>query len=436
MSRVLVRVAADGSSAAIEADAGPPAGADAAASALAAAGVCAGIDPDALARCGELLARGARIAAVIVARGTPPTAGADGRLELTFARGPLPGTAHADGHVDYRERHLLHPVRAGDPIADVLPPAPGRPGGTVTGTAIPPAPGKPCEVRHGPGVRRDGDRLLAARDGAVTQTGGTLDVVAWVEHRGDVDYRSGNLHSGGSLTVRGDVHEGFEVHAHADVHVEGAVLGGSVQAGGSIEVRQGVLGVRAELRAGGHLHCRHATAARLHAGGCLEVHDQAANCQLRAGDVHLARGRGVLLGGRALAETAIEVRHAGNAEGAATVLGIVLPGEQTAELARRTATATRLGRDVVRARGGAGRDDGKALRRAAQGDAAALAERLRVRRLLHERLAQATIRVTGTAHAGVVVQFGTLRLPLDVDHHAVTFRFDPRDERIVTEDCR
>ncbi len=433
MQRLDIAIAADGLTADILVHAGAAAGRSEVDAALTAAGVRSGIDGTAVLALAERLADPGYAGVVRIAHGRSPVAGADGRVEFAGGGPPLAGALCADGHIDYRERHLLQPVANGAVVLRIAPPGAGEPGCDVRGGTLPARPGVPATVRTGPGVERCGDEVIARRDGVLLAAGTSVDVVSLYAHPGDVDLRSGNLRTEGSIEIAGDVHETMEVTAGADVLVRGGVLSARVCAGGSVQIQQGVLGRDAVVEAGADLRCRHATAATLAAGGTLRVDDQLAHCRARAGSVRLAGGRGQVFGGELRARTAIDVQRAGTDEGAATLLSVADLADEPTQRAQRNAEAERAARSAARAADSGRFSRAKGNRVAVRAADRTAEERLRLVVLRRELLQQASITVRDVAHAGVRIQFGDRTLHLDEWRRAVRFRFDTDQDRICEE---
>ena len=400
---------------------------------LAEAKVVHGIDQAALEQFTARLADAQFAGRIEVARGSAPVPGTDGRLEGDCLMPQLPGTEHSDGHIDFHERVLLHPAALDQELARIVPPTPGTNGCNVRGQLVPAKPGRPHQERFGPGVRCDGDRIVAARNGTVLHTERSFDVVPLHVHQGDVDLDSGNLHTHGSLQVQGDIHEGFAATADGHVHVTGAVFSGTVSAGASIRVDQGVLGAGSELRAGDDLVCRHATSASLQAGRLVEIGDQATHCRIQATHIRVVNGRGAVFGGSLRSRQAIEVRAAGTATGASTLLSVADQLDAQTELVRLQAEAARFDRANLRSQRG---EDvrlggGKALRLATRAGDRSQQERLRLLALQRDLLRDACITILDTAHPGVVLQFGAVRLPITLPIQGCEFHFDLDHDQIV-----
>jgi uncharacterized protein len=433
MGTVRIDIAEDGSTATAVTTAPAPETQEAdVEAALDRAGVTSGIDHDAVSA--FVAASRTAPAKVVVARGRAAIDGADGRIDLHDGDGLRPGSATSDGRMDFHERRLLRAVEGGRTVATVAEPERGIDGEDVRGRRLVGKSGQPATVVLGAGVARTGGDIVARRSGVVLRTGKTIDVVDLYEHAGDVDYRSGNLHTTGSLDVRGDVREGFAATAAGDLCVRGAVLDGALEAGGSIHVEQGIVGAHCIATAGADLRCRHATSARLEAVDHLRIDDTATHCTLTASTIEVTQGRATILGGTASAGGRIVVGTAGTPGGAATVLRA---GDVTAKMAdfvRTTAKEQRVAEQAARRGSPPAGGPGKALRQAQRiGDPIKNRER-ELRRLAREARRAALVEVHDAAHVGVRVALGDASLDVTETVHHVRFRWHEERAEIVMEE--
>jgi len=430
VARLSISLSSDGMVAELRATAGPPEGAAEVAATIAKAGIVHGIDTGAIAAFVPQLAQTAFAGRSVVARGTPPQHGTDGCVSGAFLIPKQPGTERRDGHIDYRERELLHPICAGELVAQILPPSDGLTGTNVLGRPVAAKPGSPLRERLGAGVEARGDQVFARHDGVILHTTRLLDVVALHVHQGDVDLASGNLHTSGSLRIVGHVQPGGAAEAAGDLQLTGGLFDGRLVAGGSLQVDGGIQGQKCEVRAGADLYCHHATSSALSADGVLEIADQATHCRLEAKHIRLLGGRGAVLGGELHASECIEVRTAGNNQGTPTLLAVAdLPAEHAA-LVRLEAEQNRQERTLVRQQRVA-EPLSKNLRGVVRTQDRVLQERLRLRKLQAELLQQASIRVFGTAHASVTIRLGNRQMLLELPESAHEFLFDQDRGEIV-----
>lgn len=425
VARIRIQIAADGSLAEAIAAPGAACPLDELRRTVTTAGVVAGVDEAALQQFSQRLADPGFEGTFAIARGTAAAHGDDGRVECGLDTRLVPGQEHADGHIDFRERGRLQPIAVDQVLGHVVPPTAGTVGTDVRGRRLEPRPGRAHTVRFGQGVRLDEGRLVATRGGVLLRDERQLDVVPLHSHGGDVDYKSGNLHTEGSLEIRGDVRAGFTATAGGDVTVTGTVEGGSVTAGGSVQVSQAVLGTDAVVRAGASIGCRHATSARLVAGEAVDVGDHLTRCVVRGARIRLQHGRGAVVGGELRARHSIQCLGAGVDGGATTLLAVADVTAEQAELVRRAGPDSKAGRMAVRGQRDGGRADGKARRAAVRSTDALQDEKLRLLQAQRELLQSASVEIAGTAHAGVRIRFGTVTRQIDEPRTGIRFRWDP-----------
>jgi len=432
VNRIRVLVAADRSAVEVQIVPGLPTDPRELRAALQAQGVVHGLDEQALASLGELLAAAEADGRAIVARATPPNPGRDGRVEFAFATAPLPGQQCGNGAVDFHERELLHPAATGAEIARILPPERGEDGHDVLGRPLPAPARKPAALRVGAGAALQPDgRVLAVRDGFVATPAGAIDVLPLYAHKGDVDLKCGNLHSHGAVLVSGDLQQGFQIEADGDVAVAGSAFGGTIVAGGSVTVGFGAQ-AGSRITTGGDLRCRHATNSTLLAAGKIEIRDELVHCEAAAASIVLLQGRGSALGGALRARDRIALRSAGSPSGAPTLLAAGDLTSERAELVRRKRQLERIERTVHR-RGDADPARGKLLRERTAAADDAQKEKLDLLRRQRELLCSARIEVHGRMHPGVRVQFGDAVLALTTECQGMCFRFDAAAGTIVQE---
>ncbi len=413
MGRVRVNISGDGLVATAVAPAGPSSAQSDVEAALRDAGVVHGIDAGAVPAFAGRLADTTFAGSMVVARGTAPVAGSDGHVDDLDPVSRIAGQQRKDGSVDFRERHMLRAIPVDTAVARNVPPTSGTPGRDVRDRALAPKAGKAHRVRMGPGVRVDGDLVVATRGGCLLHDDRVIDVVSLYTHGGDVDYASGNLHTDGSLIVRGDVHEGFTATATGDVNVTGAVFGAEVQAGSIARIDQGVLGKDARVRAGGDVLCRHATSALLQAGGGVVIGDQAAHCRIRGATLTARSGRGAIVGGEARIASCIKIKVAGTPNGAATHLAVADPEADVPDAEPRPV-------------GGSARATGAAV-------AVDRTEVLRRRERMRELMKTAVIEVSDTLWAGVRITIGDVTMVVDQARQNVRLRYAEATNSIAEE---
>ncbi|MFM5842999.1 DUF342 domain-containing protein [Aeromonas sanarellii] len=249
----------------------------------------------------------------VIALGKAAKHGLDTRLErlvATAAERILIPQELDHGKVDMRDLGTLLTVKAGAALMRRHPATQGVDGFTVTGQVLPARSGKESAMTAGEGTclsPEDPDLLLATRPGLPCQerAGMRVDEVLSVKQ---VDIRHGHVEFEGSLLVTGDVMPGMRVKTSGDVVIGGFVEGGYIESGGTITVRNGIIGRKqgedeylCHLNAGGEIHAGYAQYARLEADGDIQILSQLSHCYCRSGqDLKVgdsAMRKGHLIGG-------------------------------------------------------------------------------------------------------------------------------------------
>ena len=156
-----------------------------------------------------------------LARGTPPTPGQDGTVELLFQQLPDPGTILEGGSMDFRERNAVPQVQRGQLLARRSFPTPGEAGVDVRGHEVPPPKIDRALLFSGPNVvhKDESGEKGTVRLYYATSTGwarvvkDTLAVWQRYQHSGDVDYRVGNITMEGDVEITGSLKSRFTVQA-------------------------------------------------------------------------------------------------------------------------------------------------------------------------------------------------------------------------------
>src|SRR5690606_41528813 len=100
---------------------------------------------------------------VVAAPGIQPLRPVDGRVELVCQRQSRVPSVQSGDRVDVFGRGRFNAVNAGDVLAYIHPPAPGKPGMNVYGREVQPRAPRPPRFSAGPGVKliRDGSVAVA-----------------------------------------------------------------------------------------------------------------------------------------------------------------------------------------------------------------------------------------------------------------------------------
>lgn len=264
-----------------------------------------------------------------IARGKAPIPGKNAWIEFTCQTASQEGKPKEleDGRVDFYNVTTIANVTRGQLLARKHPPVPGVEGTTVTGEKVAPPPAKDIVLRPGKNVvlSEDKTQLYATIDGQVSLTENQkINVFPVYEVKGDVNFNVGNIDFVGTVVIRGNVPTGFRVRASGDIRIYGSVEGAEIEAGGTIEIKNGIAAQdKGYVKAGVDLICSYIQNGNVSAGRDVIVYQSIMFSQVRAGkSVICTRTKGIIIGGTIQAGEKITARVIGNQSSTPTVLEV------------------------------------------------------------------------------------------------------------------
>jgi len=253
---------------------------------------------------------------LVVARGSQPVHGENARIDFKFNKEGIAGkpTELVDGRVDFYSLNLINNVEPGDILAVKIPATMGTPGYLVTGEEVPPKPGKDVQIGIGKNVELidNGTTALSTARGHVVYSAGKISVSTVYEVAGDVDFNTGNIEFKGSVIVKGSIREGFKVIADGDVEVLNTIADGVVECSGNLKVRNGIVGKKSNIKAGGSVFTRFIENSKVESGGDVVVGEAIMHSRVSARRSVTVGGKGVIVGGLVRAGEEISCRIAGS----------------------------------------------------------------------------------------------------------------------------
>lgn len=252
----------------------------------------------------------------LVATGTPPVAGENGRvIEHVPREEPLTFKEDEHGRVDYKEQNLFRRIEEGDLICDIIPPQEGTDGIDVKGNVLKAAKGKNAIVPAGDStmITEDGSQLVAACSGYISYVREKFRVADRLVIKENVDMSVGNQDFLGDIIVYGDVISGFTLKATGNILVKGAIEGAILEAGGNIEIGDGMNGNNfGELHAGGYVRSPFLENVKIFAGEDIFVKSMI-SCEAHSDrDICIDEGIGVVIGGTLMAGRSVSAKVIGS----------------------------------------------------------------------------------------------------------------------------
>lgn len=280
---------------------------------------------------------------VVVAQGIAPVAGENGKLEplVEVNRDRHPQVSTNDV-ADYRELGAIPCVAENQPLMRRHPPTMGTPGKNVFGVELPPQPGKDIKfavkLAGAQMSLNEPDLLISTIAGQPILQKDGITVEPIIEFKG-VNISTGNIKFNGSVDIRGDVASGMRIEAGGDVTISGTVEAAYIQAGGSVIIKQGVIGHTqgasgkettglnlpentAQIHAGGDVSAKYMEGVIVESGQSVFIEESIIQCNITAIEtVNVGKkgGRkGHIVGGIVRATGGVTAQFLGSPEGIET----------------------------------------------------------------------------------------------------------------------
>lgn len=262
----------------------------------------------------------------VLASGKPLKDGEDGKIIDLYSREKKISFEVDDKeNIDYKNLNWLQNVHAGDVICKIIPPVPPEDGVNVRGIVLKAAFGRIPKPPMGKNVSENEDHtaLVALCDGQLVFSAGCFKVQQMVVIEEDLDSSVGNLDVIGSVTVNGNVFEGFTVKATGDIIVRGSAEGATLVAGGNIQIFQGMNGnFKGRIEAGKNVTTRYLEYCYVSAGGIVKTDSIVSSTVISSDKVLATSGKGMILGSTVIGFRGIEAKTIGNERNLQTSLTI------------------------------------------------------------------------------------------------------------------
>jgi len=265
----------------------------------------------------------------LVAEGIKPQEGADAKILYNFEvdRTKIKLKETAQGKVDFKELNLVQNVVEGQPLAQKIMAERGKAGKTVTGKYLEAKNGKDIPLPLGKNTRlaEDGTTIIAEMNGQVLILNNKINVEPILNIDGDVSLKTGNIMFLGTVSISGNIEDGFSVKASGNIEVKGTVGKSDLDAEGDIVVSQGIAGKgEGTVRAGKSIWSKFIENTHVEAGEFVIVSDGIINSQVTANRKILCQGkRAAIIGGTLSAAEEIHAKTLGSSGGAGeTILNV------------------------------------------------------------------------------------------------------------------
>ncbi len=265
----------------------------------------------------------------LIAEGRPAVDGKDGDFQRHESIEHQAQDWQGDAPVNYYEFNSIHTVKEDDFLGTIIPADTGTAGVDVHGKRVAPR-YRGREVELGDGVETCDDdplKVIASCSGRVVFEDGKLSIKEEYRVEEDVDFGTGNIDSSVDVRVPGTIRDRFKVKSEGAITVGGAIEAATVEAGGDLTIRGGILGRQsAAIHVGGNLVARFCEEADVTVAGDVKISRELMNCQVQCKGILLAT-YGAIIGGTIYGREGVEASSLGSDAGIRTEISIGIQPE-------------------------------------------------------------------------------------------------------------
>lgn len=371
-----------------------------------------------------------------VAKGTAPVDDEEPyyRLDERFKVWPV----IPDGEVpriDYRELSPFILVRKGTILAIRTEARYGQDGVTVRGDTLTHSARKTAGVVAGPNTVEEQGAIVAATDGRLVQSDGTLSVEETLLIKGKVGYGTGHIVFPGDVVIEGQVADGFKVYAGGSIVAKETLDATDVSSKKDLVVAGGIVGRgRGTIKVGGDLrtkflqNCRTACRGSVYASSAVLNSTVYTMGKLDLGD------KGRLVGGEIYAIRGVRAAAIGNESqiGTRVHCGVDFAVQQEIDRSNERLRVLALRDKAIRAgETGASPVATEELLRRIEAEEKALGQRVSDLLLKLDADDQATVEVSGAVYPGVIIEICHVAFFVEEPLKKVIFRLDKAKGTLV-----
>jgi len=261
---------------------------------------------------------------VCITEGIQPINGKDGRLENCTKK------KENFKNFNFDEFHKVNPVisvKEDELIAILHPPTDGEPGFDLFNQKVDPIPGKIFKVNLGSNTqysRENDQNIIAKSDGFVNMSNDSISITDTFTVNGDIDFKSGNIISKGSLKVKGNVKNEFTLSLSKDIEINGYVGDALIEAGENIIIHGGFLGKgKGIINSEGDVKVKFVENQTIFTRGSLSIVKETLNAKLFVKNCIFSKSsHASIIGGHTIAGESIEINSLGNGSESETIVEV------------------------------------------------------------------------------------------------------------------
>ena len=262
---------------------------------------------------------------ILVARGKAPRDGIDAHIIYT-QKELIAGQELSKGRIDYHEHNFLWSFKNGDIIGHIIGAKPAEDGVNVRGEPIMATPANDMQLELEGAHIDSRNRIVADTDGTLIINGLHLSLADLYVVDGDLDQKTGNIHSVNDIHIKGHIEPGFEIESQKSIIIGKNIEGAKVRAGGNISIKGGIRGSRSEVYTPCEISAGFIENADVFVNGDITINGSIINSNISSNGAILVGSKrskqSTIIGGRVTAHTRVEAFALGSSAYRKTIISV------------------------------------------------------------------------------------------------------------------
>jgi hypothetical protein len=262
---------------------------------------------------------------IVAARGKAARDGIDSHIVYT-QKEHIAGLELSKGRIDFHEHNFLWSFRNGENIGAIIGAKPEEDGVNVRGEAIKATPANDMQLKLEGAHIDSHNRIVADTDGTLIINGLHLSLAELYVIDGDVDQKTGNIHSVNDIHIKGHVEPGFAIESQKSIIIGKNIEGAKVRAGGNITIKGGIRGLRSEVYTPGEISAGFVENADVFVNGDISITGSVINSKISSNSAISVGSKqskhSAIIGGRITAHNRVEAFVLGSSACRKTVISV------------------------------------------------------------------------------------------------------------------
>ncbi|MCX8058217.1 MAG: FapA family protein [Spirochaetes bacterium] len=259
----------------------------------------------------------------LLTKGKEPINGSVYKVKLYFNPTAEIGQKKEDGSIDFKERHIVKNIKKGEILGEYTPEIKTEDGYDIFGNRIEAKKDTNYTYIVGNNIQMtENNKLVSLIDGIFQLNDKTISISDTLVIPQDIDLTIGNINCLVSVHINGKINQGFKIEVGKDLIVDEFVNRSDLKVLGNLKVKNGLIGEgdKYKIIVRNNIDVEYIENCYVWCGGDINFDKNITHSTINCGGKIIAKGKGVIIGGKILASKGIEINELGSKMSVATAV--------------------------------------------------------------------------------------------------------------------